>query len=86
MATILIGGSSSICSNCSLSASPNEDGHFTLLGYGPDNGKPGCGEPWDRAVYVTYYGFKYTAENVARDWFSDRVNELLIAEYTTDKD
>ena len=86
MATLLIGGSSSICSNCSLDASPGEDGHFTLLGYGPNNGKPGCGELWDRAVYVYHVGIKYTAENVTRPgWFSDHVNNLLIAEYT-DKD
>lgn len=85
MATLLIGGSSSHCSNCRRDASPHEDGHFTLLGYGPDNGKPGCGEPWDKAVYVYHAGYRYTAENVTRPGFSDHVNELLIAEYT-DKD
>lgn len=84
MATLLIGGSSSHCGNCRKSASPREEGHFTLLGYGPDNGQPGCGELWDSAVYVYHYGYEYTPGNVTRDWFCDRVNELLIAQYTDD--
>lgn len=83
MATLLIYGSSSTCSNCNRDASPREDGHFTLLGYGPDNGKPGCGERWDRAIHMTHYGYRFTPENAVQPgYFSDHVNELLIAEYT----
>jgi hypothetical protein len=46
MATIEIGSFSSKCGNCGKSASPSDDGHTTIYGYGPENGSPGCGEPW----------------------------------------
>ena len=42
-AVIEIGGWSSHCSNCHREATYSETNHFTLLGYGPDNGRPGCG-------------------------------------------
>jgi hypothetical protein len=30
------------CGNCGRAADPHEPRHDTLLGYGDDNGKPGC--------------------------------------------
>jgi hypothetical protein len=46
MATLIIGQSSSFCLECGESASPSQRGHFTMLGYGPTNGQPGCGRIW----------------------------------------
>lgn len=46
MAVIQIGRSSSQCLGCHRGASPSENGHQTILEYGADGGKPGCGEPW----------------------------------------
>lgn len=46
MARLILNRSDSRCGNCNKSADPNEQGHFTILGY-KDNGSPGCGELWD---------------------------------------
>ncbi len=46
MARLIINRMDSRCGNCNESASPHENGHFTILGY-VNNGSPGCGELWD---------------------------------------
>jgi hypothetical protein len=56
MATLEIGSSDSYCGSCAQNgktsnAKMTESGHYTLLGYGPDNGQPGCGEKWDHVVF-----------------------------------
>jgi hypothetical protein len=38
---------SSTCGACGKPADPHEKYHDTLLGYGPDNGEPGCGVKWE---------------------------------------
>lgn len=53
MATLSIGRSSSQCLSCNKGAAPSEHGHQTILAYGPESGKPGCGEPWT-AVRIDY--------------------------------
>lgn len=53
MATISIGRSSSQCLACNKGASPSEDGHYTILAYSNESGKPGCGESWT-AVRIDY--------------------------------
>lgn len=62
MAIISIGRSSSLCLSCDRGASPTEDGHNTILAYGPSGGKPGCGESWTgvRIDYTpSHQGFVY---------------------------
>ena len=54
-ATLLMGTSSSYCGACKKSADPDESGHFTQLGYGPENGTPGCGAWWDSVHLTTVY-------------------------------
>lgn len=46
MARLIINRTDSRCGQCNESASPHENGHFTILGY-THNGSPGCGELWD---------------------------------------
>lgn len=48
--TLIINRSDSQCGDCGRSADPNETAHTTLLGYGPDNGKPGCGSKWEKVT------------------------------------
>lgn len=55
--TLYIGRWSSSCGACGKPANLSEKGHFTLLGYGEDNGKPGCGTIWEY-VTPTYVGPK----------------------------
>jgi len=46
-ATVIIGNWSSRCNSCGLGASPDEGGHFTLLGYPAETkGKQACGIKW----------------------------------------
>lgn len=50
MATLMVDAWFSICSYCYRDCDPHEKGHYTLLGYGPDNGDPGCGEEFDNIM------------------------------------
>ena len=51
MATLIIHAWESECGDCHKSAKMSEEGHYTLLGYGPTNGDPGCGAIfWDMAA------------------------------------
>lgn len=59
MAIINIGSCESRCLGCGKSASPSDPGHIKVYGYGPENGDPGCGEPWT-AVQLDYV--KYNPE------------------------
>lgn len=52
-ATIIIGMSSSRCNNCGENASPSEDSHDRVIGYG--GGGPGCGITYTH-VTSSYYG------------------------------
>lgn len=55
MATLIVGSSSSECKECDRavnSANPGEKGHYIQLGYGSNNGKPGCGENWTAVEFV----------------------------------
>lgn len=63
MATVQIGSSMSKCLGCGKSAGPDDDGHTTIYGYGPENGKPGCGEPWT-AVELEYSRY----DDDTKDW------------------
>lgn len=47
MAVLVVGSWMSRCGRCGRDADPHESGHYTLLGYGTDNGKPGCMAKWD---------------------------------------
>jgi hypothetical protein len=42
-AVLIVDRWSSECGACGRSANPREETHATLLGYGEQNGKPGCG-------------------------------------------
>lgn len=76
MATLEIGYSSSHCADCRInfknaSAAPNEAGHYTVLGYGPENGTAGCQQKWDKIVLV-YPSFYETKEQVVtrlKEWY-----------------
>lgn len=83
MATLMIGSSSSQCSSCKRDADPGEEGHYTLLGYGPDNGKRGCMEPWTDAMLVYYWAGrdKDVAEYIEYCWFPDFIKDLLRKRY-----
>lgn len=52
--TLMVDRFSSTCANCMKDADPSEKGHFTLLGYGPDNGQPGCGIIWTQLLSLYY--------------------------------
>lgn len=45
--TLYVNRSDSRCGNCDRPATFRETTHATLLGYGPDNGQPGCGVQWE---------------------------------------
>lgn len=45
--TIEINNWSSTCGNCGKGASPSEESHKTIVEYGDDAGKPGCGIKWE---------------------------------------
>lgn len=60
MAHLIISRSHSYCGKCRderrfSGASPAETGHYTLLGYGTQNGDPGCGEKWDSWFFDFFY-------------------------------
>lgn len=46
IATLHIGGWSSRCGVCGKSCNPSSKTHDVLLGYGEENGTPGCGVEW----------------------------------------
>ena len=55
MATLEIGHSNSKCLDCRKAgkpfwANPHERGHYTVLGYGPENGSAGCNQLWTEVV------------------------------------
>jgi len=52
--TLYINRWDSTCGNCGGSANPKETAHFTLLGYGPQNGQPGCGAIWRKVSTMAY--------------------------------
>ena len=78
MATLEMGYTSSNCSECKKefrpsSAACNESGHFTVLGYGPDNGSAGCQEKWDKVVLV-YPVYNETKQGVVarlKEWYPE---------------
>lgn len=47
MAVLIIDSWQSYCSECRKPAAWTENGHELVLGYGPDNGKAGCGAVWE---------------------------------------
>lgn len=53
--TLYVGLNDSRCGYCGKSANPAQFTHEVLLGYGPDNGRPGCGVRW-KYVASTYSG------------------------------
>ena len=44
--TLIVGSWSSHCGNCGKAANPQSETHDVVLGYGPENGTPGCGVRW----------------------------------------
>lgn len=77
MAQIIINRSESRCGNCGESASMEETGHYTILGY-KNNGSPGCGEKWD-SVSSDY--LLIPAMFVAGDegyWFAENLRGLPV--------
>lgn len=54
-AVLIIDGWSSSCSACRKTARWDEEGHLMVLGYGDDNGTPGCGAKWSGVSFV--YGW-----------------------------
>lgn len=44
------------CGECGRDCDPKELNHDTLLGYGPDNGKPGCGAEFTHLEMGGWYG------------------------------
>jgi hypothetical protein len=77
MAILEIGRSESRCGACHGAANMYERGHFTLLGYGPQNGQPGCGVLWDEAVLTYKPPFEVTEEWIRNSGFNERVKNLL---------
>lgn len=55
-ATILVGGFSSRCNACGKDVSPEATTHDVLLGYGPQNGEPGCGIKFTHIYSVYMHG------------------------------
>jgi len=53
--TVIINPWSSKCGNCGEDCSYSEAKHLTNLGYGPQNGTPGCGVEW-KYVTTEYLG------------------------------
>ncbi len=45
-----IGTWSSKCVACGRSVDPMSKSHDTIVGYGPDNGKPGCGKTFTHVM------------------------------------
>lgn len=45
-ATVLVGSWSSHCNNCGKPCSYTSKTHDVILGYGEENGSPGCGIEW----------------------------------------
>jgi hypothetical protein len=50
MTLLIINRTDSRCGACGKACDPREKRHATILGYGPDNGKPGCGAVWTHAT------------------------------------
>lgn len=55
LAHVIVGGTSSKCSFCRRGADPTALAHDTIVEYGPDTGKPGCGATflWCTSTYVS---------------------------------
>lgn len=47
MDVLIIGSWSSRCGTCGKDADPHQRIHAVLLGYGSQNGQPGCMVEWD---------------------------------------
>lgn len=52
---LIINSFDSRCGECGKSCQPHSKTHDVVLGYGPENGSPGCGVEWDR-VTTHYFG------------------------------
>lgn len=61
-----IGSWSSTCCNCGKEALPDEKAHLTRVGYGPQNGDPGCGITWK--YYTSGYSGLGLDNIVERKW------------------
>lgn len=77
MAVVAIGRSSSRCMSCRKGAGLDTDRHNVIVEYGPDTGKPGCGEVWT-AVRLDFY---WPTDESQRDllqgfWISDFIKSL----------
>lgn len=80
MATLRIGRTDSTCENCRKAADPSDRGHFINLGYGPDNGTPGCGEKWTDAYFDFFTGADVEVM-IEATWLPDYIKELLRRHY-----
>lgn len=49
-ATVIIGGWHSRCNNCGKECNFHSKTHDVILGYGDDNGMPGCGIEWTHVL------------------------------------
>ena len=79
MAILEISSSRSKCLACGRETDLNSDRHDTILGYGPDNGDPGCGEKWTEVKVI--YGHIFTdgvwqSEKLTSPWISDFIKNL----------
>lgn len=66
--TLLIGSSSSHCNACGRACAPESKTHDVILGWGSDNGSPGCGVEWLH-VWSEYTGEHAT--NAVKDMRPD---------------
>lgn len=62
-AVLIIGRTTSWCGYCGRDADPTEKGHYTLLGFGQQNGEPGCQVVW---TMVTPDGYGAGIEEAVR--------------------
>lgn len=63
-ATVHIGNSTSHCGACGRPCDPMAASHDRLLGYGPDNGQPGCGAMFTATFSV--YGDRASVDATIR--------------------
>ena len=77
MAILEIGSSHSRCLACGRETGLDTDRHDTILGYGSDNGNPGCGEVWTE-VRLTYGRLinGVQTEPLDASWISDFIKNL----------
>jgi hypothetical protein len=64
-ATVIVGPSRSTCAECGRGADWRAKAHDTIVEYGPDTGKPGCGAVWTHvdSDYTDFSGLYESIKN-----------------------